>query len=369
MYRTAAALIVTGLIASVVLAADEPGAATTRPAAASTPASLPAGALRELDAIQKELQRSGLTREEATRAFKAGLDLEAKYPHAPDLYKIQGAMLQSGYWIARQMDDASILRQTREIASRVVNSEAPLKARLNADYFLTLIKVLPKSTSQPSSAEATAEIKALVDKYASTDAAGAAYVFGAGLAGGAELKDLQDAYADTLGKKYLQEQGARAALRKMGRRPDVGKAFEAELTKMDGKALTLPKDLAGKVVVIDFWASWCPPCRASAPALKKAYEKYKPKGVEFVGVSLDRPGEKELAEKFIKDKGLDWIQTHSGKFWNDPTVRKYGIDAIPALWVIGKDGKVVSDGVDHEDLEADLDKAVEEALATGDEKK
>ena len=122
--------------------------------------------------------------------------------------------------------------------------------------------------------------------------------------------------------------------------PSAGKEFTAELTTLDGKTLSLPKDTLGKVVLIDFWASWCPPCHKAVPHMKHLYEKYKGKDFIMVGISLDE--NKNALKKFIADKNLGWIQTYSGKGWSDPTVKKYGIDGIPSVWVIGKDGKVIS---------------------------
>ena len=121
---------------------------------------------------------------------------------------------------------------------------------------------------------------------------------------------------------------------------DEGKEFTAELTTLDGKAFSIPADTKGKVVVIDFWANWCPPCHELIPHMKQIHEKYKGTDVIIVGISLDT--DKPALAKFISDMKMDWVQTYSGKKWKDPTVKKYGIDGIPSVWVIGKDGKVIS---------------------------
>ena len=120
----------------------------------------------------------------------------------------------------------------------------------------------------------------------------------------------------------------------------VGKEFAAELTTLDGKAFSIPNDTQGKVIVVDFWASWCPPCRQAMPHMKQLHEKYKGKDVVIVGISLD--DNRAALEKYIKDTGILWVITYTGKRWSDPTVQEYGVDGIPAVWVIGKDGKVIS---------------------------
>ncbi|MCK5113184.1 MAG: TlpA family protein disulfide reductase [Phycisphaerae bacterium] len=120
----------------------------------------------------------------------------------------------------------------------------------------------------------------------------------------------------------------------------AGQDFSADLTTLDGKTFSIPQDTKGKVVVVDFWAAWCPPCRKLVPHMKQIHEKYKDKDVVIVGISLD--ADKAKLQKFIADEKMNWVQTCSWKKWEDPTVQKYGIDGIPAVWVIGKDGKVVS---------------------------
>ena len=136
-----------------------------------------------------------------------------------------------------------------------------------------------------------------------------------------------------------------------------GKDFSAELTTLDGKAFSIPADTKGKVVVVDFWASWCPPCQELVPHMKQIHDKYKGKDLIIVGISLDT--DKPALTKFISDMKMDWIQTYSGKKWDDPTVKKYGIDGIPSVWVIGKDGKVISTNAVNNTSEI-IDKALKD---------
>ena len=91
--------------------------------------------------------------------------------------------------------------------------------------------------------------------------------------------------------------------------------------------------------------------------MKRLYAKYKPKGVEFVGISLDRAGDKAKLQAFVKTHAMGWIHTYTGKEWNDPTVKKYGVSGTPSVWVVGRDGKVVSDKARGR-LERILDKAL-----------
>jgi peroxiredoxin len=92
--------------------------------------------------------------------------------------------------------------------------------------------------------------------------------------------------------------------------------------------------------------------------MKRLYEQFHPRGVEFVGISLDEnPGAKEKVQRFIDRYGLNWVHTLSGRGWEDPTARTYGIDAIPAVWVIDSSGKILSN-----DAQANLAQILEDAL-------
>ena len=122
---------------------------------------------------------------------------------------------------------------------------------------------------------------------------------------------------------------------------------------LDAKPLSLA-DYKGKIVLLDFWATWCPPCRAEIPNLKANYEKYHAKGFDVVGVSLDR-GDAEL-RKYIADNAMPWPQLFDAKH---PDAKTYGVQAIPFSLLIGKDGKIAAVNPRGEELEP----AIKAALA------
>ncbi len=145
---------------------------------------------------------------------------------------------------------------------------------------------------------------------------------------------------------------ARATLAKLD---IVGKPLELSFTAVDGKKVDI-KDYKGKVVLVDFWATWCGPCIAELPNVLKTYEKFRAKGFEIIGVSLDQ--RKEPLEAFIAEKKMDWPQHCDGKGWENEVSRKFGIDSIPATFLVDKEGKVARLDLRGEALE----KAVEELL-------
>lgn len=124
----------------------------------------------------------------------------------------------------------------------------------------------------------------------------------------------------------------------------VGKELEIDGLTVDGVPFDW-KSYRGKVVLIDFWATWCGPCRAELPNVKDAYEKYHSKGFDVVGISLDN--EKDDLQQFINEQQLPWVNLFddASKGWENPLAKKYNIRAIPATFLVGKDGKVVASNV------------------------
>lgn len=101
------------------------------------------------------------------------------------------------------------------------------------------------------------------------------------------------------------------------------------------------EDLRGKYVYIDVWATWCGPCRAEIPHLKKVEEKYHGKNIEFVSISVDVDKDHEKWQKFVEEKQLGGIQLFADKNWNSDFIKSYSINAIPRFLLIDPNGKVV----------------------------
>lgn len=148
-----------------------------------------------------------------------------------------------------------------------------------------------------------------------------------------------------LASEYANTDAGRRALGQIRQAEGVGKTFELAFTDhLTGKPISMD-ELRGKVVVIDFWATWCGPCIAEMPKMKELYAKYKDQGVEFIGVSLDQPadrgGDKALT-KYCEENGITWPQYYQGNYWQSEFSVSWGINAIPALFIVDKEGKLHS---------------------------
>lgn len=137
----------------------------------------------------------------------------------------------------------------------------------------------------------------------------------------------------------------------------IGKpATDFTVKLLGGKDFQL-SSLKGKVVLLDFWATWCPPCRAEIPNLKGYYAELHKKGFEILGISLDSNEDK--LKDYIKKNELAWLVSFSGKGWGDETAGKYGVISIPSYWLIDKKGNLRHFGLRKEELK----KAVIQLLA------
>jgi thiol-disulfide isomerase/thioredoxin len=149
--------------------------------------------------------------------------------------------------------------------------------------------------------------------------------------------------SDRLMTEYPESGEAQRMKADARRKEQIGKPFELAFTDaISGKKVDV-KDLKGKVLVIDFWATWCGPCVAEMPEMKKVYAEFHPKGVEFLGVSLDQPesaGGLEKLKAFCKEKEIPWPQYYQGNGWESTFSKSWGIDSIPCMFVVDADGNL-----------------------------
>ncbi len=147
------------------------------------------------------------------------------------------------------------------------------------------------------------------------------------------------AYADRLNKWKLVALGAQA--------PEFAQA------DTNGNVVAL-KSFRGKYVLVDFWASWCGPCRQENPNVVKAYNQYKDRNFTVLGVSLDRPNDKDKWLKAIHNDKLTWTHVSDLKFWNNEAAQLYGVQAIPQNYLLDPNGKIIAKNIRGEELNSKL---------------
>ncbi len=170
-----------------------------------------------------------------------------------------------------------------------------------------------------------------------------------------EIDKMEEVY-NALGKDVKTSSSALAIKSKIDimKKVAIGQpAPDFTLDTPEGTPMSL-SSLKGKVVLIDFWASWCGPCRRENPHMVELYKELSPKGVEFFGVSLDEDREKWL--KAIEDDGLIWKHVSDLKGWNSAASKLYGVNGIPCTYLIDQNGVIVATKVFGDELKAEIEK-------------
>jgi len=140
------------------------------------------------------------------------------------------------------------------------------------------------------------------------------------------------------------------ATHKNGEKLQVNDVIDISFRSVNAGKVDLA-EMKGKVVLLDFWATWCGPCIAELPNVKEAYEEYHGKGFEIVGISLD--SDKSRLKDFIKENGMTWPQHFDGNGWKNKLAVEYGIRSIPSAFLV-KDNKVVATDVRGDALQEQL---------------
>jgi thiol-disulfide isomerase/thioredoxin len=212
------------------------------------------------------------------------------------------------------------------------------------------------SLKVPARVEELARLKEFISQYPASFSA--VYVLDLN-SGGMDLKELQTLY-DMLSPVYKDSRNGKhlAATLDGNQVTGVGK-IAPDFSQPDtlGRMVKL-SDFRGKYVLIDFWASWCGPCRAENPNVVKAYNEYKDKGFTVLGVSLDQPGKRDAWLSAIRHDGLAWTQVSDLKFWNNAVALLYNISAIPVNLLLDPQGKIIAKNLRGEALRSMLNEVL-----------
>ena len=140
----------------------------------------------------------------------------------------------------------------------------------------------------------------------------------------------------------------------VARKTGIGRpAIEFSQKDTSGNLISL-SSFRGKYLLLDFWASWCGPCRAENPNVVNMYNQYEGKCFTVLGVSLDQPNGREKWIKAIHDDKLTWTHVSDLQFWNNAVAVQYGIQAIPQNLLIDPQGKIIGKNLRGEDLQKKL---------------
>nr|BCX00074.1 MAG: hypothetical protein KatS3mg041_0120 [Bacteroidota bacterium] len=164
------------------------------------------------------------------------------------------------------------------------------------------------------------------------------------------LRGLVERYPDT---RWARTAGD--VLYELENLSEGAQAPDFSATDMEGRTVSLTQ-FRGKVVLLDFWATWCQPCIEELPNLKAVWRKYRDKGLVIIGISLDE--DIEAWKRFVRREQMDWVHIGGGSGWEDPVARQYRVQAIPATFLLDREGKIIARNLRG----ADLERAVAEAL-------
>jgi len=365
------------IASATVLMARQPGAVAEPPEAAATMPKvppLPAGTPKEMMEFIDSLKQANVRpssrkemiaymRDVATVSLQAADKILAQVPPADPMHDRAAKMKLESLMMLGRFGDEKAAADMAAYAATLTNS--PSRELAKEAQRLVLV-------GEAQTVLSSGDVKAgqeLVEKMAAMLAADPDDMQSAGLAmqlaGAFEHMPDGDEVAAAAYRSFgpVMAKSSNEQIRTMGegfagtlRRLSLpGHPMEISGTLLSGEPFN-PKSLAGKVVLVDFWATWCGPCVAELPNVLEQYEKYHKDGFEVVGISLDQ--DREALEKFVNEQKLPWpilFEESKGDGWQHPLATYYGISGIPTVILIGRDGNVITLNARGEKLGEQLD--------------
>ena len=318
--------------AALALGADRPASEILKDIDAVKMPALDRAKVRDRTYVQEYIKQS---QEAAAARSKLILEL---YKAAPDNERIPTLMAEK--WGSTPPGGPQIEALVKEIDDVLAHTKNE-KLKVEGTYFKAQAQLFKDRQDGEGKVDTTA-IDAFLRLAPKDPRAGRLLYMAAMVTTDAKTKT---ALEDRILKEFPDSQFVTMIKGARRQREGIGKPFELEFTDAISGSTISMAGLKGKVVVIDFWATWCGPCVAEMPTMKKLYEKFHGQGVEFLGISLDQPKEKgglDALKKFVKEQEIRWPQYYQGKFWEGDFSRSWGINSIPSMFVVDQEGKLVS---------------------------